>query len=342
MELKKISNPSRWIVAIASLSLVITYFVPVWRIDLFAPQYPEGLTMKIWLTTIKGEIDIINGLNHYIGMRHISVEMFPEFQVLVYIVAFYIFLGLMVAFYGRLSILFWYLIFTAFGGAFSMYDFYRWGYEYGHNLDPTAAIKVPGLSYQPPVIGHKRLLNFDAYSLPDIGGWVIIIAASIMILVWIWEYNKYHPFKLRKSSLAILSSLLVSFASCSIEPEAFKPGTDICYACKMGIVDLKHGTQFATKKGKIYKFDDLGCMVRTIKNEQFLEKGLEFIMVSDYESTNQLVEVNDAIFIMGEDIRTPMNFNTVSFQNKESADQFVAEGQNRKIVNWDFVYQNIK
>jgi copper chaperone NosL len=47
------------IVAIASLSLIATFFVPIWRIDLFAPQYPEGLTMKIWLNDIKGQIDII-------------------------------------------------------------------------------------------------------------------------------------------------------------------------------------------------------------------------------------------------------------------------------------------
>ncbi|MGB3083666.1 MAG: hypothetical protein WBB21_03055, partial [Saprospiraceae bacterium] len=140
----KISSTSRIIIAISSLSLIVTYFVPIWRIDLFAPQYPEGLTMKIWLYTLKGDVEIINGLNHYIGMRHIKVEMFPEFSFLIYIVAFYILLGLMVAYFGRLAILFWYLVFTAFGGVFSMFDFYRWGYDYGHNLDDTAAIKVPG------------------------------------------------------------------------------------------------------------------------------------------------------------------------------------------------------
>ncbi|MBK7360447.1 MAG: hypothetical protein IPI96_14625 [Saprospiraceae bacterium] len=132
--------------------------------DLFAPQYPEGLTMKIWLNTLKGDVEIINGLNHYIGMRHIKVEMFPEFEFLIYVVGFYILLGLLVAYFGRLAILFWYIVFTAFGGVFAMFDFYRWGYDYGHNLDETAAIKVPGLSYQPPLLEYKRLLNFDAYS----------------------------------------------------------------------------------------------------------------------------------------------------------------------------------
>src|SRR5512144_1049411 len=116
----KLTRTERVIVAVASLSLIATFFVPIWRIDLFAPQYPEGLTMKIWLNDIKGEIDIINGLNHYIGMRKINVDMFPEFSFLGYVVGFYILLGLAIAAIGKRKILFWYIIFTAFGGVFAM------------------------------------------------------------------------------------------------------------------------------------------------------------------------------------------------------------------------------
>ncbi|MBK7696919.1 MAG: hypothetical protein IPI30_22190 [Saprospiraceae bacterium] len=77
----KLNNPSRIIIAIASISLIGCLFVPLWRIDLFAPQYPEGLTMKIWHNDIKGQIDIINGLNHYIGMRHIGLICFLNFSL---------------------------------------------------------------------------------------------------------------------------------------------------------------------------------------------------------------------------------------------------------------------
>ena len=71
---------------VASLSLIATYFLPLWRIDLWAPQYPEGLSMQIWLNKLSGQVEIINGLNHYIGMAHIKEEMFPEFKFLSYIV----------------------------------------------------------------------------------------------------------------------------------------------------------------------------------------------------------------------------------------------------------------
>ena len=92
-----LSKTTRIILGIASLLLLITYFVPLWQILLWAPQYPEGLTMKIWMHTLTGEVNIINGLNHYIGMKHISVEMFPEFRFLGILVGFLIAVGLAAA-----------------------------------------------------------------------------------------------------------------------------------------------------------------------------------------------------------------------------------------------------
>src|SRR5215207_8705515 len=103
--MKKMSHTSRIIIALASLGLTACYFLPVWFIFLTAPQYPEGLTMNIWLSKITGQVDIINGLNHYIGMKHIKAEMFPEFNFLVYIVGFYILFGLVVAIIGKRKLL---------------------------------------------------------------------------------------------------------------------------------------------------------------------------------------------------------------------------------------------
>lgn len=261
----KLNSLSRILIFGASLLLIVSFFVPVWSIFLFAPQYPEGLTMNIWLNAISGDVDVINGLNHYIGMKHINVDMFPEFAFLRYVVLFYLILGLIVAIKGDDRWLFWYLVFTAFGGAFAMFDFYRWGYEYGHNLDPNAAIKVPGLSYQPPVIGHKRLLNFDAYSYPAVGGWIVIGAAGLMILIWIGSRLKFtQRYFVQMAFIPLL--LLVSITACNTEPEPIQSGKDNCTFCKMGITDLRYSTEIITDKGKIFKFDDAGCMIRWISS----------------------------------------------------------------------------
>src|SRR5947207_8850261 len=204
---KHLNISSRILVAFASGALVAVFFLPVWRIDLFAPQYPEGLTMYIWINNLTGQVDIINGLNHYIGMKHINVAMFPEFKFLPYVVAFFMTLGIAVAISGRRRLLFYYLVLSVMGGMLAMVDFYTWGYNYGHNLDPTAPIQVPGLSYQPLLLCHRRLLNFDAYSFPDVGGWIVIAAGALAFAVWFVEW--YHHRK-AKTNLKPITKIAVA------------------------------------------------------------------------------------------------------------------------------------
>lgn len=336
--MNKLTKIERIIVALASLALIAVYFVPIWRITLFAPQYPEGLIMNIWLNNITGDIDVINGLNHYIGMRKISVAMFPEFEFLGYVVGFYIMLGLVIAAIGNRKVLFWYIIFTLFGGFFAMYDYYRWGYEYGHNLDDTAPIKVPGLSYQPPMLGHKRLLNFDAYSYPDVGGWIIISAASLIILVWFFDWYRAHKKKIRLSSALTTSLILFFLASCSTQPEPLKIGTDTCHLCKMGIADERFGGEVVTKKGKIFKFDDIGCMVNFLKAGGIAEKDIAQTVVLNYEKKDDFINTEKAIFVNADAVKSPMGFNIAAFSSADAASKIV----HGTTLSWAEVYQRIE
>lgn len=132
---------------IAGIALIAVLFVPIWEIELTAPQYPEGLELYIHADKLSGEVEIINGLNHYIGMKELHEEDFWEFSVLRYIIITLAVLAVLVAIINKR----WYLylfsgIFISFG-VLSMVDFYIWLYDYGHNLDPAAPIQVPGMTY---------------------------------------------------------------------------------------------------------------------------------------------------------------------------------------------------
>ena len=185
--MKKLTNISRLAIAVSALLLVSAYFVPLWQILMWAPQYPEGLAMKIWINNITGDVKIISALNHYIGMRHIEVSMFPEFTYMIYIVGFVIASGLAASIVNRRFMLVTYVLIIIGCAIAALVDFYLWGYDYGHNLDPKAAIIVPGMAYQPPLIGTKQLLNFTAFSGPDIGGWIFIVAGLLAVATLAFE-----------------------------------------------------------------------------------------------------------------------------------------------------------
>jgi len=187
---KKISTLSKGLLLAAAILLGISIFVPLWYIDLDAPQYPEGLRLLIYPDKLAGDVEIINGLNHYIGMKTLHAEDFVEFTVLPYIIGFFALLTLIAAFAGNRKFLYFLLALFVVFGIVAMYDFWQWEYDYGHNLDPGAAIKVPGMAYQPPLIGFKQLLNFGAYSFPDIGGWLFIGAGALMLLAVVLEWKR--------------------------------------------------------------------------------------------------------------------------------------------------------
>jgi copper chaperone NosL len=116
----------------------------------------------------------LTGLNHYIGMKTLHTEDFIEFKILPYIIGALATLTFIAGLINRKKIFFGLVIVFIVTSVLTMADFWRWEYNYGHNLNPEAAIIVPGMAYQPPLIGYKQLLNFAAYSIPDSGGWIYV------------------------------------------------------------------------------------------------------------------------------------------------------------------------
>lgn len=191
-----LSALSKILIFISGILLILVLFVPLWQIELEAPQYPEGLVLKMYPHKIGGNVDIINGLNHYIGMRTLHTKDFIEFTVLPYIVGFFALLCFIVVALKKqkwLTVLF--TLFVIFG-IVSMIDFWRWEYAYGHELNPDAPIQVPGMAYQPPLIGYKQLLNFGAFSIPDIGGFLFILVGLLLLIALLLPWFKRRQAKI--------------------------------------------------------------------------------------------------------------------------------------------------
>jgi hypothetical protein len=178
------SKLSRLLVLLASALVLASLATPLWRIQLLAPQYPEGLGMDIHAGSVVGarehDLQSINSLNHYIGMKAIEPEEIAELRFIPWLIGGLAVLGLGVAAVGRRWLAIGWLVSFAILGAVALWDFRHWEYEYGHDLDLAhAIIKVPGMTYQPPLIGSKQLLNFTASSWPTTGAILLGVAFVI-------------------------------------------------------------------------------------------------------------------------------------------------------------------
>lgn len=316
----RISKLSIALLVLAAICLAANLVLPIWKIDLYAPQYPEGLVLLIYADKLGGNVDIINGLNHYIGMQTLHAENFIEFTILKYILGFFSLCILVSAFARRKKLV--YAVFIAFTlfSVLSMVDFYRWNYNYGHHLDPNAAIKVPGMSYQPPLIGYKQLLNFGAYSMPDKGG-MLFIACGVLLLLVVLIERKVLARWIKNRTVAVpvmLITAIITLASCSASgPRPIKINEDACAFCKMTITNPAYATQLTTMKGRQYVFDDVACMVGFKKENTALE--YDHFYIADFYSPLDFVDMDHAILLQSDSLRSPMGGNVAGFAIRDSA-----------------------
>lgn len=332
----KLSKLSKLLLFIAAIGLLIILFKPIWRIELTAPQYPEGLSLTIHANGLQGNVDIINGLNHYIGMKTLHSKDFIEFTVLPYIISIFVIAFALVALLNKkrwLNILF--MAFVAFG-ILAMYDFWRWEYNYGHNLNPDAAIIVPGMAYQPPLIGFKQLLNFGAYSIPAIGGWIFIAVGVILLGLVIYEWRIKNKTNVKTNTIALLviGGLTLSLNSCNTGPQPLRIGNDNCDFCKMTISDNRFGAEIITKKGKVYKFDDEHCIVAFLNSKKIAPEQIAAGYFTNFNSPHQLINVEQAHFLQSPTLKSPMNGNIAAFTNEDSLVNALPQFRGNKI-SWE-------
>ncbi len=181
---------SRLLIIFAGLILIPLWYIPFWSISMPAPQYPEGIGMYIYINDIQGhdrhDIQNINILNHYIGMQEIHKEEIPELRIIPWIVIAMIAFAFLTALTGSQKMLMTWIVLFLLLSIAGIVDYWWWGYDYGHNLDPSAPIKVPGMSYQPPLIGSKQLLNMHASSWPYWGSLFLALSfASAAAAKWL-------------------------------------------------------------------------------------------------------------------------------------------------------------
>jgi copper chaperone NosL len=328
---------SRILVLVAALALGLVYVLPVWRITLEAPQYPEGLGMVIQIDDIVGvkphDLANINNLNHYIGMKRIVPESIPELVFMPMILGGLILLGVLTAVLGRRWMLYGWITLFVGVSIVGLVDFWRWEYDYGHDLDQeTAAIQIPGMSYQPPLIGSRQILNFTAHSWPGAGGWIAILAAMTGVGLAAVEFRRGRASSPVSSpahsgespatapgggTALVMASLL---AGCGEpQPRALALGAESCAHCHMGLADEGHGAEVLLRTGKAYPFDSVECLVGYLL-ENGRDPNVHSLWVLDFSNPGTLVRAEEAFFLQSPMLDSPMGLGLTAFGRREDRD----------------------
>jgi copper chaperone NosL len=177
----------------AAVLLICTYFFPLWNLTMFAPQYPDGLRLDIYSHTLQGgrqgqDIKEINVLNHYIGMHDIAVEDFTEFKWLPFGLGILALIFVRAAVHGKVSSLLDAAVLFGYFALFSLWSFAYKLYRYGHDLAPTASVKVPG--FTPPVFGFRQIANFEVYSYPQAATYLMVAAALLLACAFVLAWRR--------------------------------------------------------------------------------------------------------------------------------------------------------
>ena len=350
----KMPGRSRIMLLLAALALAPAYILPLWSIRLVAPQYNEGLGMYIGARDIWGhtphDIQNINILNHYIGMKPVVPAEVDVLQVMPWVLLFLAVAAVATALIGRRwAVAGWLTAFVALGAA-GFYEFYSWNYDYGHNLSPDAPIKVPGMTYQPPMFGSSTLLNIRASSYPSWGTLFVTIsfALGLYALVSGWlpgaaqslgerrrQAAATRPLAARVSSALFLLVATGVIAACGTPAGAasadgsstdrarvdavtraaaaeFAPGTVSCDYCDGVIPAERFGGQLTTRSGETYRFMSVECLAGFVLSQNVPEKEVASISVVDYAHGERLIDARSALFVRSEQRRSPNGLNLLA------------------------------
>ena len=176
---RELTVVSRILILAGVLLLIPVYLAPMYQMTLISNQFPDGLELHIYASKLEGgntanrdDLREINTLNHYIGMRPLLESDFSEVKWLPLAVGAFALLALRALVIGKMSKLVDIVVLFVYFGLFSLWSFHHRLYEYGHNLDPTAAVKVK--PFTPPIFGSQQIANFTVFNYPAAGTYLML------------------------------------------------------------------------------------------------------------------------------------------------------------------------
>jgi copper chaperone NosL len=139
----------------------------------------------------------------------------------------------------------------------------------------------------------------------------------------------------------LICLIAISLLSCNVKPEPLTMGKDACYTCKMTLMDNKFGAEIVTRKGKVYKFDDLNCMISFNNSGYEPEENIKHRLVVDFTQTDKLIDATKTFYCKSTKINSPMGSQAAAFERKTDLEKFNSEWQGATLT-WDELVTQLK
>ncbi|TYL36463.1 hypothetical protein CV102_21800 [Natronococcus pandeyae] len=200
-KLNKLTELRRALPLAAAALLLVAIALPMWRITLEAPQYPDGLFVELYAyPRLEGDVAETQGLNRYVGFYypdpvyldpnydvHPKAIEVPEWSIgplaFVAVAAAGVFvalaptvrklkLGLTCQLVGTMAV---------FVTMFALIQ-YRL-YQAGHALDPDAPMRgIDG--FTPPLLGTYEIANISGLAWFGPGGYLALVAITLLVAAY--------------------------------------------------------------------------------------------------------------------------------------------------------------
>ncbi len=176
----------------AAFLLIISMFLSYWKMTLYAPQYPQGLVVHVYVNHLEGDEREIDELNHYLGMPALDTGGKLErtlSRFLLVSLALLLIAGVFV--HNQ-----WAGILALPAMAFPLVmlaDLKFILYKFGHSIDPTSALGGAVKPFTPPLFGNGKIGQFETISQPEAGLYFAAIALVTLLAALYLHRRAYKP-----------------------------------------------------------------------------------------------------------------------------------------------------
>lgn len=85
----------------------------------------------------------------------------------------------------------------------------------------------------------------------------------------------------------------------------------------MGISDQHFGAEIINEKGKIFKFDDMHCILGFIKANTINNSNVKGIFLVNFAEPHNFIKASKAVLLKSSELHSPMGGNVASFNDRD-------------------------